>query len=77
MNREEIITLAIECGDDWYSTLPADQDFLIRFAALVAAAERDACAKVAEDYKENCYYNDSEWYAANTIFNEIRKRGEE
>lgn len=48
MNREEIIALAIECGDDWYSTLPADQDFLIRFAALVAAAEREACAKVCE-----------------------------
>lgn len=49
MNREEIIALAIECGDDWYSTLPADQEFLIRFAALVAAAEREECAKVCEE----------------------------
>lgn len=48
MNREEIIALAIECGDDWYSTLPADQEFLIRFARLVAAAEREACAKEAD-----------------------------
>ena len=48
MNREKIIALAIECGDHWYSTFPADQEFLIRFAALVAAAEREACNSLWE-----------------------------
>ena len=48
MNRDEIIRLAIECQlvttgnrDGFY------MDALAQFAALVAAAEREACAKVA------------------------------
>jgi hypothetical protein len=47
MTRDEMIKLAREAGwqyadgDDGYSPL-------WRFAALVAAAEREACAKVAE-----------------------------
>ena len=48
MKREDIIRIAREAGDDWDHTLPKDRKFLIRFAALVAAAEREACAKVAE-----------------------------
>ena len=43
MTRDEIIALAIEAGDEWASTNPEDQKFLIRFAGLVAAAERAAC----------------------------------
>lgn len=50
MNREQIIQMAREAGmtvvDDQYSLLP----FLERFAELVAAAERKACAKVCEDF---------------------------
>ena len=50
MNREDIIRMAREAGmvvvDDQYSLLP----FLERFAVLVAAAEREACAKVVEDF---------------------------
>ena len=49
MNREDIIAWAQEAGmvvvDDAYSLLT----FLERFAALVAAAEREACAKVCEE----------------------------
>jgi hypothetical protein len=47
MTRDEMIKMAIEAGwqyadgDDGYSPL-------WRFGALVAAAEREACAKVAE-----------------------------
>ena len=67
MNREDIIKLARECG------LPSDELYhpnLERFAALVAAAEREACAKVCED-----------WIAWNmddpgsTAANAIRARG--
>ena len=41
MNREDIISMAREAGCDiaWAKALE-------RFAALVAAAEREACAKV-------------------------------
>jgi hypothetical protein len=48
MNKEEIIRLAREAGLDpdlWNYT-----DAFERFAALVAAHERNACAKVVEDY---------------------------
>jgi hypothetical protein len=47
MNKEEIIKLAREAGLDpdlWNYT-----DAFERFAALVAAAEREACAKACED----------------------------
>ena len=49
MNREEIIKLAREagmtvCRDEWVFG-----EMLERFAALVAAAEREACAKVCDE----------------------------
>lgn len=46
MNREDIIRMAREVQDG-VVFMPED---LERFAALVAAQEREACAKVAEDY---------------------------
>jgi hypothetical protein len=47
MNRDDIIRMAREAGDIWEDTLPQDQAFLIRFAALAIAAEREACARAA------------------------------
>jgi len=47
MDREDIIRMAREVGLDpdlWNYT-----DAFERFAALVAAAEREACARVCED----------------------------
>ena len=46
MNREDIVNLARECG-----LVLRDQPMLgvEHFAALIAAAEREACAKVCED----------------------------
>ena len=49
MNRDDVIRMAHEadCLDDQhYGTVWANK--LERFAALVAAHEREACAKVAE-----------------------------
>jgi hypothetical protein len=49
MTKEDIIEMAREAGFDpdlWIYT-----DTFERFAALVAAAEREACAKVAERYE--------------------------
>ena len=47
MSREDIIRMAREAYGDWYpNAVPPE---LERFAALVAAHEREACAKVCED----------------------------
>ena len=55
MKREDIIRMARESGLEAYAALEHKQidwaclvEDLERFAALVAAAEREACAKVAE-----------------------------
>ena len=57
MTRDEITAMARNCG--WakvgremeYPVLTAR---LERFAALVAAAEREQCAKIAESYEPRC-----------------------
>ena len=55
MNRDDITRLAREAGiDHWWESgnehREVLQQHLERFAALVAAAEREACAKVADGY---------------------------
>ena len=70
MNREDIIRMAREAG----AVFPADGSYhrfeseenLEHFAALVASAEREACAKVCEDSVE---------YAGDTLAEAIRARG--
>lgn len=65
MNRENVIRMAREAGGaditshGWTSWVGVDStEFLERFAALVAAAEQEACAKLfdgevwAYDYRE-------------------------
>jgi hypothetical protein len=71
MNREDIIKLALECQFAHYyeSGDLVAMPQLERFAALVAAHEREACAKVVEDY---CGAWDDEGYALATA---IRARG--
>jgi hypothetical protein len=67
MNREDIIRMAIEAGWDAHH---AEFDTRIeRFAALVASAEREACAKVVEAW--------SDWHGGTeTLANAIRARGQ-
>jgi hypothetical protein len=48
MKREEIIRIARKWGDWNGQTVEFNDVGLERFAALVAAAEREACAKVCE-----------------------------
>ena len=54
MNREEIIQMAREAGfvDASFCRWSAYLDDLERFAALVAAAEREVCAQLCEDEAE-------------------------
>ena len=53
MTRDDIIRMAREAGASQLENTPGFIDYLQSFAALVAAAEREACAKVCEDI-----YND-------------------
>jgi hypothetical protein len=54
MNRDDIIRLAEQSGNGEVQDAIKSHMFFIdeleRFAALVAAAEREACAKVVENY---------------------------
>ena len=47
MNRDDIIRMAMK-ADVWVAGLEPYQSRLEHFAALVAATEREACAKVCE-----------------------------
>jgi len=57
MTREDIVRMAREAG---YIELAKDSamyppNFLERFAALVAAAEREACARMVEAFHQHGY----------------------
>ena len=80
MNRDDIIRMAREAGistgghpmNPW-NVYPSD---LERFAALVAAAEREACARVCEEKREEWGWNNVGELAAGDCANAIRERGE-
>jgi diadenosine tetraphosphate (Ap4A) HIT family hydrolase len=67
MNQNEILKIAAEAGAFWELSETPEKDlaFLMRFAALVAAAERQACAQIA--------FNAKTYVKA---FDAIRARGE-
>jgi hypothetical protein len=74
MTREDIIQMAREAGfeadpDNVWITDGYWFEELARFAALVAAAEREACAKVCEQTDDGTPYNLADQCAA-----EIRAR---
>ena len=50
MTPEDILRMAREAGLPFYDSALSDQSPVERFAALVAAIEREACAKVCNDY---------------------------
>lgn len=71
MNREDIIRMAREAG---LLGKPTYIHGLEAFADLVAAAEREQCAKVADSWNQNVV-----WEAKTVSMNiakEIRVRGE-
>lgn len=67
MNQDDVVRMAREAGDDWEHTLECDKDFLERFAAIVAAHEREECAKLVENY-----WDSTDW--ADKIASDIRER---
>lgn len=76
MTRDDVIRMAREPGDDVEHMLPSDLDFLERFAAFVAAVEREKCAAIMDAIAHQCRMEDSDCepfvYAAAAI----RARGE-
>ena len=67
MNREDITRLAQEAG---FVGMDGDHGALRRFATLVASAEREACAKLADEWAVN-------WpHPAKVIALDIRARGQ-
>jgi hypothetical protein len=66
MTREDIIRMAREAGIPEFENNESQVDNILRFAALVAAAEREVCWRTAENY-------DTGYQAAAAI----RARGQE
>jgi hypothetical protein len=72
MNRDDITRMAKEAG---FCGFDGDNKCLREFAALVAAAEREACAKVCDSYdvaEDVCSSDTAEGIAI-----AIRARGQE
>jgi len=68
MTRDDIMRMAEEAGFNLYMFSPTRRDYFEPFAALVAAHEREACAKLCE---QKSAVKGGEIFAAR-----IRKRGE-
>ena len=77
MNRENIIRMAREAGFNvekgYLLRITGIDEDLERFAALVTSAEREACAKVCEEYETN---NDIAETWLNIVSEVIRARGQ-
>jgi hypothetical protein len=74
MNRDDIIRMAREAGGDDWGIFRDFMPEIERFANLVAAAEREACAKVCE----NIYEGDEgcgDWPTPEMCAFAIRERG--
>ena len=70
MTRDDIIKMAREAGFNPVSYMGANLESFERFAALVAAAEREACAKVCEAIERN-----GAWVTKQEAAAAIRARG--
>ncbi len=64
MTRDDIIRMAREAGLALYVNDATEEPYALtleRFAALVAAAEREACAKVCEEHGDKWADGSDEW----------------
>lgn len=81
MNRDDIIRMAREVGllrvgDGWTEPSRWGADEIERFAALVAAAEREACADICDQYSDIREINTAMGVAAANCADLIRARGD-
>ena len=72
MNREDIIRMAEECGIPEFENNESQVNNIMRFAALVASAEREACAKLCDDLDDDIVDGLAGWQYAEAI----RARGQ-
>jgi len=76
MTRDEIIAMATEAGLNSYRIAPGEALAVWeRFAALVAAKERDACAQECVEISVDYWMGDAQFEAATRCCNAIRARG--
>ncbi len=75
MNRDDIIRMAQEAWVDNDHLDACGYTDLYEFAALVAAAEREACAKLCEEQIDE-WVDDRPRYAVSECAVAIRARGE-
>ena len=78
MNREDIIRMAREVGlPHWYETEGVvNEELLIKFAALVASAEREACANAMVKIVMIPTYTHGALVKLSDVVNAIRARGQ-
>ena len=78
MNRDDVIRMAREaCGEPaWDGGVEWVWGELERFAAIVAAAEREACAQICDEQMEWGEINKSMAVAAGNCADLIRERGQ-
>jgi hypothetical protein len=74
MTREDIIRMAREANVYCTTRQPTLDAMLERFATLVAAAEREACAKLADEYATWGGSNFFAWFKK--LSADIRARGQ-
>jgi hypothetical protein len=48
MTNELVQSIVLKTGGSWGDATPEDRQFFRRFAALVAAHEREECAKICD-----------------------------
>jgi hypothetical protein len=76
MNQAEITAMATEAGLNSYRIAPGEVVAVWeRFAALVAAKERDACAQECVAISVDYWMGDAQFEAATRCSNAIRARG--
>ena len=80
MNREDIILMVQEAvigsptNENPFDFRLVKMETVERFAALVAAAEREACAKLCDKEVDELAYGGDDWYTAKTLAAAIRAR---
>ena len=81
MTQNDIFRLAVEAGAYWEHgdwNMPSAVTFnkesqLVKFAQLILGHEREACAKIADTWKDNVVWEART--AADNIAHQIRARG--
>ena len=75
MTRDDILRMAREAGFVLSSNATGEaMGRFARFAALVAAAEREACAQVCVEISKDYWMGDAQFEAATRCLNAIRAR---